>query len=140
STVTHASAPDPDGGVDILASERHGIVGVYHVDSDGAASRSAPTLRIGTPKPYASLDVANGVALVAYCEAIRTLSLSRPGGWHNVGSGCWAALSPDGASLTYSSDGSTIEERTLPDGRPHELVKAKKLSSAFPAGSPPPAL
>src|SRR3954470_4194248 len=139
-TVTHASAPDPSGGVDLLASDRHGVVGVYRVGPDGATSRSGPTLRIGTPKPYASLDVANGVAAVADCDAIRTLTLSRPMGWTTVGTGCWAALSPDGASLAYSSDGSTIEERRLPEGRPRQLVDVKQLASEFPPGSPAPSL
>jgi WD40 repeat protein len=139
-TVTHASAPDPSGGVDLLASDRHGVVGVYRVAPGGETSRSGPTLRIGTPKPYASLDVANGVAAVADCGAIRTLTLSRPSGWTTVGTGCWAALSPDGASLAYSSDGSTIEERRLPDGRPRQLLDARQLASDFPPGSPPPSL
>ncbi|MFL5736512.1 MAG: hypothetical protein ACJ76P_04160 [Actinomycetota bacterium] len=139
-TVTHAAAPDPRGGIDLLSADRHGIVAVYRVSSDGSASPYGPTLRIGTPKPYASLDVANGVAAVADCRAVRILSVSRPAGWRTVAPGCWAALSPDAHSLAYSSDGATIEEKQLPDGRPRTLVDAEQLSSAFPSGSPPPSL
>ena len=139
-TVTHAAAARPEGGIDLLAAGRHGIVGAYRVGPDGSASRSGPTLRIGTPEPYASLDVSNGVAAVADCNAIRTLSLSGPDGWTTVGTGCWAALSPDGRSLVYSSDGSTITERLLPDGTPHDLLGARELSSAFPGRSPAPSL
>jgi hypothetical protein len=139
-TVTHASAPDPAGGVDLLASDRHGVVSAFHVGSDGSTSRAGPTLRIGSPSPYASLDVTHGVAMVSDCRAIRTLSLAHPDVWTTVGTGCWAALSPDGTSLAFAPDGSTIEQRTLPRGRPQVLVDPRELARAFPTGSPTPSL
>ncbi len=139
-TVTHASAPDPSGGVDLLATDEHNSAGVYRLATGGVISRVGPLLKVGAPKPFFSLGIAGDTAVVGGCSRVWTLSLSRPAAWTPVGSGCWAGISPNGKSLVYSPDGSAIYKKRIGGGHAVKLLDTTALSSVFPAGMPEPVL
>jgi hypothetical protein len=139
-TVSHASGPDPAGGVDLLVTDEQQRASVYRVTPAGEATRVGPPLRTGKPDPYFSLSVAGGMAVVASCSRISVLSFSDPREWKPVATGCWAGLSSDGSSLVYSPDGAEIETLRLPDGRPTKLLDTSRLRGIFPPGFPGPTL
>ena len=139
-TVTHASAPDPAGGVDVLVTDERNRASVYRVAPTGEATRAGEPLRTGKPDPYISLSVAGGTAAVASCSRVSVLSLSDPRAWDPVATGCWAGLSPEGSSLVFSADGSEVRQMQLPDGRQKTLFDTSKLRSVFPPGFKTPQL
>jgi hypothetical protein len=139
-TVTHASAADPAGGLDLLVTDEHHRASAYRITTSGAATAAGPPLPTGKPDPYHSLSVAGGKALVASCSRISVLSFDDPRGWRPVAKGCWAGLSPDGNSLVYSADGAEIDQLRLPSGRPSKLLDTSQLESIFPPGFATPSL
>jgi hypothetical protein len=136
-TVSHASAPDPAGGTDVVALNGKRTAVVSRI-ANGGATAVGPALELSSTKSFYSLAVAGGTALAADCSRIATLSITHPTGWTTIGRGCWAGLSPSGTSIVYSTDGSSIERLDGAKGRPVELADAKLLASAFPPGSPRP--
>jgi hypothetical protein len=101
-----AGAPTEEGGT-VFITANAGTAQVYRLDAGAnEAAPLGPALHVVGDEPLLSVD-ANG-ALVADGRTVSVLPLPAAEHWAEVGTGGWAALSPDGASVASSPDGRQV--------------------------------
>jgi hypothetical protein len=111
-----------------VAVTSRGSASVFRLSAgDAAVTTIGPALDGPGDVAYRSLAVAGGRALVADCDAVSVLDLADPSRWRTVGTGCWAALSPDGARVAYSPDGVHVLERRVGASRARPMFDVSRL-------------
>jgi hypothetical protein len=127
SPLASAAAASGDALTAVAVSSR-GSASVFRVTTGAAAATTiGPALEGPHDAAYRSLAVAGGRALVADCAAVAVLDLADPSRWRTVGSGCWAALSPDGSRAAYSPDGVHVLERRIDASRARPMFDVSRL-------------
>jgi hypothetical protein len=133
-----AAAPDDRGGLTAVAVTRRGVARAYRIE--GSAVRAVgPALSVADDPEHLSVSATAERVLVADCDRVRVMDLYGPNPrWTDVGTGCWASLSPDGTRIAWSPDGHRIlgsdadgsRVRTMVDLGPRRLFGAPAWGAA----------